>query len=234
MRGELEECERQSLKVAANEKRVREDLEQMKAECVDVQRAKRALAIEHEQVKRAYDKFRSLIIQSIYAIPGLSSPPGDNETLSDQDLLAKWQEIVDDRQKMYEKASKQKEASKALDDANKDYAKSVHALREFVNGSELRLENTARRSCNYESETKALEALGVAQRDCQRLKDALVHLLASHHRAQKDIESYIESILGIDINNNLCKINYINYCRIQFECYMLKVKLILISRMTVE
>jgi uncharacterized protein YfcZ (UPF0381/DUF406 family) len=56
-----------------------------------------------------YEKFRNLIIQTLFSTPGIAQPTGD---VADDDLISIWKKIIDERTKLNEKIESLKEKLK--------------------------------------------------------------------------------------------------------------------------
>lgn len=124
IKNELEESIKQSHKQSQVEKKLKEELDHAKTRFQDMQSAECTVRVDLEKLKRSvmtlilnilsaklqkllpfsitvkYDNFRNLIIQSIYSTPGVKQPiSGD---ISNEELVAKWKEITNERTRLYE------------------------------------------------------------------------------------------------------------------------------------
>ncbi len=146
IKNDLEDSSKQSAKFALTEKQLKEEIEHTKNQYLDVQRAERTVRIDLEQMRRTvsaliqkkilnlkyflidmfdfkYDKFRNLIIQSVYSQPDGPRPSGET---TDEDLVEAWRKIIDEKNKLAETLSNVQESLKKSEEISKETVKNVN------------------------------------------------------------------------------------------------------------
>ena len=158
---DLEETNKQNEKLVQAEKKLKDELEHGKTLYTDIQRAERTVRIDLEQTRRAvrhletllkvtlskaafflnidlsllkFEKFRGLIIQMIYSVPGTPKPTGE---ITDDELLAQWKKIIGERTEFTERLDSLKENLKANEDMHSEFVQNVNNLESQMIGIEV-------------------------------------------------------------------------------------------------
>lgn len=199
IKNDLEDSNRQTAKSEQREKTLKEEIEHIKSQYLDVQRAERTVRIDLEQIKRTYDKFRNLIIQSIYSLPDVSRPSGET---SDDDLLELWRTIIKEKTTLSEQLVTVKENLKHSEEISKETVKNVNSFKNVLNSIEQRLETGSRRSSLLEVELKSLENSNVHE-SLSKLKDCVTKIYTNELKTQVELEDGLKLLFEIDLKNEL-------------------------------
>ena len=81
-----------------------------------------------------YDKFRNLIIQSVYSQPDGPRPSGDT---TDEDLVEAWRKIIDEKNKLVETLASVQESLKKSEEISKETVKNVNNFRSSLMSTEV-------------------------------------------------------------------------------------------------
>ena len=81
-----------------------------------------------------YEKFRSLIVQTIYSTPGSSSPNGE---ITDDEIVAEWKKMINEKVKIAKSIQDMKDSLKTSETVHTETIEAINNLDTKINGIEV-------------------------------------------------------------------------------------------------
>lgn len=185
------------------ERTVRIDLEQLKQN-VDFQ--KKDLFFLKTRNKKSYfffkhNKFRNLIIQSIYSTPGVSQP--SEEDITDEAISNEWKKIVSERTGLIENVNSLKKKLTSSEQLNSELGENITQFEYHISQIEQKLTTSGRRTALLENELKTLKEIQLNEK-LHRLRNLMTEIYKNELDWQMEIEETLKKSFEIDLNNNDC------------------------------
>ena len=165
IRNELDETNKKIQSQVESKKKLRQEIEHWKSQFNDMHRTERTVRMDLDECKRAHEKFRNAIVQSIYTTPGVASPTVDT---TEEEILKEWKKISSERASLLERITVLNQTV----DLNAKTESNLSAIESLLTQVEAKLA-TGRRSAQISAEIALLNNLNVNE-PLHKLKVALL------------------------------------------------------------